>query len=84
MVRATSRRQALRTLVDCVEIDPQKLGGVPVLAHTRFSVAQLFAELADSGSDAIDEIAENYEVDPELLRQFLHAFAVYVDKPSPK
>lgn len=75
-------QQALRTLVDCVEIDSQKLGGVPVLARTRFSVAQLFGELADS--DAIAEIADNFDVDEELLRRFLHAFAVCVDKPLDK
>ncbi|HEX3314800.1 MAG TPA: DUF433 domain-containing protein [Gemmataceae bacterium] len=72
-------RHALSTLSDCVEIDPKKLGGVPVLANSRFSVAQLFGELADS--DAIAEIADNFEVDLELLRRFLHAFAVCIDQP---
>src|SRR5260370_40273539 len=38
---------AVRMLDHCVEIDSCKRGGIPVLRGTRFTVAQLLAEIAD-------------------------------------
>jgi uncharacterized protein (DUF433 family) len=66
-------------LGDCVEIHPQKLGGVPVIRGTRFSISQLLGELGDNNSVSI--IAENYEVDEQVLKNFLHALAVYINRP---
>lgn len=73
-------RQAILALHECLESNPQKLGGVPVFRETRFSVSQFLAELADN--DAVDEIGEEFEVDRNRLRVFLHAFAVLLDRPT--
>lgn len=72
-------RQAMIVLRNSVESRPGKLGGAPVLKGTRFSVTQLLAELADS--DAVEEIADNFELDKNEIRQFLHAFSVYLNRP---
>ena len=71
--------KAMLALKDCVEISGEKLGGVPVLRGTRFSIPQLFAELAES--NALVEISQDFEIDVELARKFLHALAVYLNKP---
>ncbi len=76
---AERAHQATLALRDCVEFSPDRLGGVPVLRGTRFSVPQLFAELADS--DALVELADDFEIDPALLKKFLHALAVSLNKP---
>jgi uncharacterized protein (DUF433 family) len=76
---ARRAREAMVALQECVEVSPEVLGGVPVLRGTRFSVPQLFAELADSSGLA--ELADDFELDPALLQRFLHALAVYLDKP---
>jgi uncharacterized protein (DUF433 family) len=72
---------ALSALGGMVDADPAKAGGVPVVKGSRFPVSQLLAELADGSN--VQEIAENYELDPELLSSLLHALAVYLNKPSP-
>jgi uncharacterized protein (DUF433 family) len=72
--------QAVRTLRDCLESNPQKLGGVISFRGTRFSVSQFLAELADS--DAIQEIADEFEVEQTFLQTFLHALAVCFDRPT--
>jgi len=63
-----------------VQFCPRKLGGIPVLRGTRFSLAQLFAELADS--DVVVEIANDFELDERQLRKTLYAFSLYYDIPS--
>jgi len=73
-------RQAVLTLRECLESNPQKLAGVPVFRGTRFSASQFLAELADN--EVVQEIADEFEVDPSRLRTFLHAFAVYFDRPT--
>lgn len=73
-------RQAVIALRNCLESNPQKLGGVPVFRGTRFSASQLLAELADS--DAITGIADEFEIEEQALQTFLHALAVYFDRPT--
>ena len=73
-------RQAVLSLQQCLESDPQKLGGVPVFHGTRFSASQFLAELADN--DVVKEIADEFEVNQPALRKFLHALAVYFDQPT--
>ncbi len=70
---------AAAILRECVEIDPTKRSGVPILRGTRFTVAQVFAELADGQS--IDQIAESFDLDVETLKQLLHGFATNLDRP---
>ena len=70
---------AAAVLREFVEIDPTKRSGVPILRGTRFTVAQVFAELADGQS--IDQIAENFDLDIEALKQLLHGFATNLDRP---
>lgn len=62
-----------------VETTPNKLGGIPVLSDTRFSVSQLFAELADSR--AVYEIAQDFDLDPGQLQECLRDFAILYDRP---
>jgi uncharacterized protein (DUF433 family) len=73
--------QAVRALRSCLESNPEKLGGVLIFRGTRFSPSQFLAELADD--DAVRLIANNFEVDESQLRRFLHALAVYLDRPAP-
>jgi uncharacterized protein (DUF433 family) len=72
--------QAIGALRDCLESNRQKLGGVPVFRGTRFSASQFLAELADS--DAVPAIADEFEVKQQMLQAFLHALAVYFDRPT--
>ena len=71
-------RQALMQLRATVDASPNRMGGALVLKGTRFKVSQLLAELADS--DAVDELADEFEIDAEQIRDVLHAIAVTVDQ----
>ena len=73
-------RRALIAARDCIEASPTKLGGIPVLRGTRFSVAQLFAEMADG--DSVSEIADNFELDVNQIAKLLHALSMYLDRSS--
>lgn len=64
---------AVAALTDCVEINPQKRSGVPVLKGTRLTVAQLLAEIADGRKVA--EIAEDFDVDKALIQRLLEGLA---------
>jgi len=70
---------AASVLHDCVEVNPNKRGGIPVLKGTRFTVAQLFAELADGRS--VFELAEDFELDLENMKALLQGFATHLDRP---
>jgi uncharacterized protein (DUF433 family) len=71
-------RKALLQLRATVESSPQRMGGALVLKGTRFKVSQLIAELADS--DAVEEMADEFEIDAEQIRDVLHAIAVSIDR----
>lgn len=72
-------RLALFAMQEYVEADPSKLGGIVVFRGTRFSVPQFIGELADS--DAVADIADNFDMTEADLRGFLHALAVFLNKP---
>jgi len=57
---------------DLVEVNPVKVSGVPILKHTRVQ-ADSIVENYMSGSP-VEEIADNFRIDPEIIRQVL-AFA---------
>ena len=61
-------------LQESIEINPRRAGGVPVLAGTRFTVAQTLAELARSSG--VSEIAGNYDLDPKAIREMLNGLSL--------
>ena len=64
-------------LPNLVDRDPNKCGGVPVLRNTRFAVAQLIAELADS--DSVGEIADDFDLSESQIREFLRELAASIE-----
>lgn len=78
-ILAAKIRNAIASLQDSVDSRPQVLGGVPVLKGTRFSLAQLFAELAEG--ESVDTVADDFEVDRDSLSAILHAMAVCLNQP---
>ena len=58
-----------------VEIDRNRMGGMPVLKGTRFPAAQLLAEL----TEAIEDICEDFDLDLELVTNFLDELANQFD-----
>lgn len=77
----TERTQhAIRELGDCVERNPAKLGGVPVLKGTRISVAQILAELGEGQS--AEEVADDFDLDVGLVKKLVQGLAVCLDRPT--
>ena len=72
-------RHAARELSDCVEINPDKLGGVPVLKGTRISVAQVLAEIGEGQS--VEAVADDFDLDVELVKRLVTGLAVCLDRP---
>ncbi len=66
----------------CVETRTDKCGGVPVLRGTRFTIAQILAELAESGS--VTDLAENFDLNPDDVSKALHALSAALNRPSPQ
>jgi len=79
---AERAKHALIMLRACVEVDPGKHGGIPVLRGTRFPVAQVFAEMSEGIS--IVELAADFDLDVEVLKQLLEALAINLDRPFAK
>ncbi len=76
---AERMRWAASALRDCVEVNPNKRGGIPVLKGTRFTIAQLFAELAD-GRNVVD-VAEAFELDLDSVKTLLQGLSTHLDRP---
>jgi uncharacterized protein (DUF433 family) len=76
---AERARYAVSMLRDCTEVNPQKCGGVPVLKGTRLSLAQVLAEIAEGRS--VSELAEDFELEPALIKEFLEGMAIALDRP---
>lgn len=70
----------LEMLERVVEIDPHRRGGVPVLRGTRFTVAQVLAELSETA--CIDEIAENFDLDAGMIRALLDGLSLLLQRPT--
>jgi uncharacterized protein (DUF433 family) len=75
-------RQGTAMLRNCIDIDPDVRGGVPVIKDTRIPVSRILAELADGLS--IEEVADDFEIDPELLKNLLDGMASCVGRPFHK
>ena len=76
---AVRTRQAAVMLSDCTEVSELKRGGVPVIRGTRFTAAQVLAELADGRSVA--ELAEDFDLEIATIKQFLGGLAIILDRP---
>ena len=72
-------REAAVMLRDCVEINIDKRGSVPVFKGTRVPIALILAELANNAS--MREIAEDLALSEELIRGFLQGMAIHFDRP---
>jgi uncharacterized protein (DUF433 family) len=66
-------------LHDAVDVDPDTRGGVLVLRGTRFPVTRVLAEIADD--NAISQLAEDFDLDVELLRKLLQGMAICLERP---
>ncbi|HKI30582.1 MAG TPA: DUF433 domain-containing protein [Gemmataceae bacterium] len=75
-------KYALLVIQDCVEVNPNKRGGVPVLRGTRFTVAQLFAEISEGRS--LGDIAEDFDIDLVIIKKVMESFAIHFDRPFAK
>ncbi len=71
-------QQATRDLGECVEWNPNKVGGVPVLKGTRISVAQILAEIGEGQS--AEEVADDFELDVNLVKKLVQGLAVCLDR----
>jgi len=91
-LRPTSQR-ALEWYIECnflgheklrevVQINPRRWGGVPVLKGSRFTVSQALAELAQSS--AVTELAENYDLNAENIREMLNGLSLILMQPMTK
>ena len=76
---ADRTRFAARELGDCVEMNPDKLGGVPVLKGSRISVAQILAEIGEGQS--VEGVAADFDLDVELVKRLVSGLAVCLDRP---
>ena len=71
-------RSGIRMLIDVVEVDPDRLGGIPVLKGTRFSVAQVLAELAEGRS--VQEVADDFDLNHEHVSNLLVGLGTILDR----
>ncbi|MGH7140562.1 MAG: DUF433 domain-containing protein, partial [Pirellulales bacterium] len=70
---------AMRLLGNSVEIDPDVHSGLPVVRGTRVAVSRIFAEIADDYR--LSEIADNFEIDHELLKNLVEGVSIRLDQP---
>lgn len=59
------------SFTELIEVNPRKLGGMPVFRGTRIPVARLFDYL-EAGS-SVEDFIDEYEIDPELVHRFVRA-----------
>lgn len=67
-------------LREAVWIDPDRMAGKACLVGTRFPVSSIIAELAEGRT--VKEIAEEFELQEHLIRNFLNGLAMMLDKPD--
>ena len=73
-------RHAKLMLHESVDIDPDIRGGAVVLRNTRFPVARILAEIADDRT--VSELAEDFDLDVDLLKKLLQGMAVCFERPA--
>jgi len=62
-----------------LEINPKRHGGVPVLRGTRFTAAQILAELAEN--ESVSTIADNYDLEPQHINEMLNGLSLILMRP---
>lgn len=72
-------QQVTLVLRECIEVNSRRLGGLPSLKGTRFSIAQVLSQIGDG--DSIEDLAENFDLDREQLATVLHAMAACFNRP---
>lgn len=60
-----------------IEVNPNKCRGKPVLKGTRFTLAQLFVELAEGRSSR--ELANDFDLDLGTIQEVLRCLSVASD-----
>lgn len=71
------------TFKSCIEVDPDRVGGKPVLVGTRFTVAQLLSEIAEGGS--VNDVVEEYDLDVDTANEVIDSIIDAFNKSlSPK
>ena len=66
----------------CVEVNPRRRRGIPVIIGTRVTAAEVLAEIGD-GKRSVDEICEALDLDAEHVKTLISALAIYLDRPFP-
>ncbi len=74
--------QGNEILKECIEINPHKRAGMPVLFGTRFTAAQILAELADSAGPS--EVADDFDLDESKIKSFLRGLSLIFGRPYGK
>lgn len=59
-------------------VHPKRRGGLPCVRGTRFTVAQVLAELADGR--CIDELADSFDMDVDMLEALLRELALTYER----
>jgi uncharacterized protein (DUF433 family) len=70
---------AMTTLNESIEIDPDIRGGIPVVRGTRIPVARILAEVA--ADSRLSEIAEDFSIDRDTLKNLIDGIATKIDRP---
>ena len=65
-------------MIDAITVNPNVRGGSPCLKGTRFTVAQVFQEIADG--DSLESLAEKMDLDLELLVKMFKDMAKAYDR----
>lgn len=72
-------QHAASLMQDCVIVRKHLMSGMPCLAGTRLTLSQIAAQL--SAGDSIDDIAEEMEVDRDLLEKLMNGLAIIFSRP---
>jgi uncharacterized protein (DUF433 family) len=80
-------QSALDILNEVVDIDVKKAGGKPCLIGTRFTLAQVFAEIAEGKS--IIDLSKDFNLNKSHIEGFLRSISIcfdqsFVSKPKIK
>jgi len=59
-----------------VEVNPEKVSGVPILKHTRVQADSIVENFEDGST--VEEIADDFDIPQEVIREVL-AYAIRQD-----